>query len=135
MAEKEVSCPSCNGSGKREAQCPVCGGVRSSDYYSCYRCNGSGRVDENCGACSGTGRVKQSQWESAKSDSDSSSGSYTPSTPSRSLQPDKEARMNNEADGYFMAKNYDKAIPLYNQIIESGSRFKFSALFMRSKCY
>jgi tetratricopeptide (TPR) repeat protein len=43
--------------------------------------------------------------------------------------------MNNEADGYYMAKNYDKAISLYDKIIDSNSRFKFSAYFQRGKCY
>ena len=53
----------------------------------------------------------------------------------RSSGPDAEAKMKNEADGYYMAKNYDKAISLYNQIIEKGGRFKSVALLYRAVCY
>jgi tetratricopeptide (TPR) repeat protein len=61
--------------------------------------------------------------------------SQSSSSSGRSSGPDAEARQNNEADGYKMAKNYDKAISLYNQIIDQGSRFKYTAYYMRAECY
>jgi len=81
--EKEVSCPSCNGSGKREEHCTACGGRMSSDYHSCYACGGRGRVDKPCGACGGSGRQKSTEWVTVNDDgSTSSSGSSSSSSSS-----------------------------------------------------
>jgi tetratricopeptide (TPR) repeat protein len=102
----------------RNVQCSVCGGSGKyayNDVSPCYGCNGHGFIIEEY--------------------DDSLPSSYTPSSSGRSSGPDAEAKMNNEADGYYMAKNYDKAIPLYDKIIDSNSRFKFWAYFHRGKCY
>ena len=134
MGKKQ--CTTCWGSGTVQRQCTACGGGSiSTDYYACYVCHGSGKMDERCSTCGGSGQIDDGVSESSSSSSYDSSSSYTPSTPSRSSGPDAEARMNNEAAGYFWAKNYDKAISLFDKIIDSNSRFKSSAYFMRGKCY
>jgi len=132
------TCSQCGGRGTVQDYCPACGMnyAYNSDGTVCYNCKGTGKVDKRCDTCGGSGYIDDGRSDSSSSSySSSSSSGSTPSTPSRSAPPDQEAKMNNEADGYFMAKNYDKAISLYDKIIDKGGKFKFSAYFMRYKCY
>ena len=137
MGTVRENCSYCGGSGK--ITCNSCGGSGSYNFDnsgSCGNCGGSGKT--MCTSCYGKGYKEREVSDSSSSssyDSSSSSSSYTPSTPGRSSGPDAEAKMKNEADGYRMAKNYDKAISLYNQIIEKGGRFKSVALLYRAVCY
>jgi hypothetical protein len=104
---REVTCPSCYGSGKKEGQCPVCGGLRSSDYHSCYRCNGSGRIEESCGACSGTGRQRQDVWVN---DDGSSSSDYSSSSLSSPSVPNKGVQLFSYFKKLYEAEDYKNAI-------------------------
>ncbi|MEI7945939.1 MAG: hypothetical protein WCJ02_04555 [bacterium] len=50
VAEQYITCPACEGKGKRAVGCPACKGS------TCPRCNGTRSIQTTCSACMGAGK-------------------------------------------------------------------------------
>lgn len=71
--ERKIICPSCNGTGEDEENCPhceyniYCDRQRSGGYENygsrncsiCSRCQGKGTMSSYCDVCKGSGRVNE----------------------------------------------------------------------------
>ena len=138
MATVRENCPSCNGSGKRETSCPLCGGSRNYNGETCYKCTGWGRIEEYCGACSGRGYFERDVSDAGSGSSSydgSSSSGYSSSSSSNSSSSSAEHKFMAEGGNYYNNEDYDNAIQSYTNAINCIGENTYRALSFRGTCY
>jgi tetratricopeptide (TPR) repeat protein len=111
--------------------CPVCGGVRTSDWNNCYRCHGAGYIDVDSGGSSSSGG---SSWQKTDySHLDSPSSGSTPSG-SGGRGENYGGQIDSQlifSDGEDMLKrgDYNGAIKAYTQAIVAWPKGRIGGVY------